>query len=170
VNYDTGHQFALGQQTAQTGKHLLYQVTRWSRTHYQNLLVRARRIANKVSLSPSHWIARALLVIIPVLLLLNLRRLGRAIQKIMLTARPDRSPRMAASLWYEKMVRKVGRRGWRKSGSQTPVEFAKSIQDDQLRNSVLQFTQRYEGARFGDSPEDARQLPELYAEVINKKH
>ena len=87
----------------------------------------------------------------------------------MLTVRPDRSPRIAASLWYEKMIRKVEHKGWQKTGAQTPAEFANSIQDERLRRRVLEFTSRYEGARFGDSAEDALQLPELYEEVVSSK-
>ena len=85
----------------------------------------------------------------------------------MLTARPDKSPRLAASLWYEKMVRKVARKGWHKKDTQTPAEFANSIRDEQLRRLVLVFTSRYEGARFGGSAEDAQELPELYEEVVS---
>lgn len=167
VNYDASHQFALGQQTAQTGRSLLQKVTRWARLHYQQLLVRARHVAHKISLSPAHWIVNALLVVVLLLLLLNFGRLWQVVQKLMLMARPDKSPRMAASIWYEKMVRKVGRKGWQKSESQTPAEFANSIQDESLRRRVLEFTSRYEGARFGNLAEDARKLPELYEEVAS---
>ena len=169
VNYDVAHQYNLSQQTTQTGRHLLRQTSNWLRMDYQQLLVRARRIADKISLSPVRWAVRALLIVVPLLLLLNLRWLWQAAQKFMLRVRPDRSPRIAASLWYEKMVRKVERKGWQKTGAQTPVEFANSIQDELLRRRVLEFTSRYEGARFGDSAEDAQQLPVLYEEVVNSK-
>jgi len=169
VNYDVAHQYSLGQQTVQTGRHMLYQTGRWLRMHYQQLLARARSMAQKISLSPGRWTVRALLTMVPLLLLLNLRRLWQVMQKLILTVRPDKSPRMAASLWYEKMIRKVGHKGWQKVGSQTPVEFANSIQDEQLRRRVLEFTSRYEGARFGDSAEDAQQLPELYEEVASSE-
>jgi hypothetical protein len=169
VNYDVAHQYNLSQQTAQTGRRLFHQTSRWLRTHYQQLLARARRAADKISLSPTRWVVRALLIMVPLLLLLNLRRLWQAAQKLMLTMRPDRSPRIAASLWYEKMVRKVERKGWQKTGAQTPAEFANSIQDEPLRQRVLEFNSRYEGARFGDSAEDAQQLPELYEEVVSSK-
>jgi len=166
VNYDAAHQYNLGQQTAQTGRRMLHRASRWSRMHYLSLLGGARQMAHKISLAPGRWSLRALFVIILVLLLLYGSALWRAIQKLMLRKSPERSPRMAASLWYEKMVKKVGRKGWQKSGSQTPAEFADSIRDQRLRHNVLEFTRRYEGARFGNSAEDARQLPDLYDEVI----
>ncbi len=167
VNYDVAHQYNLSQQTAQTGRRVFYQARRWLRVHYQKLLGRAHQTADKISLSPVRSVLRALIVVIPLLLLLNLRRIWRAIQKFLLTVHPDRSPRLAASLWYEKMVSKVGRRGWRKTDSQTPSEFAHSIQDEQLRRRVLKFTSRYEAARFGSSAEDAQELPELFEEVVS---
>jgi len=85
----------------------------------------------------------------------------------MLTTRPDKSPRMAATLWYEKMLRKVRCKGWQKIETQTPAEFANSIRDEQLQQRVQEFTSRYEGARFGGSVEDAQELPELYEEIVS---
>jgi len=167
VNYDVAHQYNLSQQTAQTGRHMMRQASLWFRTHYHQLLVRARNTANRISLSPGRWTGRAVVTLALLLVLFNLRRIGQAVQKFILIARPDKSPRIAASLWYEKMVRKVERKGWQKAGTQTPAEFANSIQDEPLRKRVLEFTSRYEGARFGDSAEDAQQLPELYEEVIS---
>jgi hypothetical protein len=41
----------------------------------------------------------------------------------------------------------------------------KRIEDDRLREPVARFTEAYEAARFGDSAEDVRRLPELYEEV-----
>jgi hypothetical protein len=167
VNYDVAHQYTLSQQTAQKGRHLAYQIRRWSHNQYQQLLARARNAANRILLSPAGWTGRVLLIGTLLVLLLNLRRLWQAVQRFILTTRPDKSPRLAASLWYEKMVRKVERKGWHKKDTQTPAEFASSIRDEQLRRLVLVFTSRYEGARFGGSAEDAQELPELYEEVVS---
>jgi hypothetical protein len=167
VNYDVAHQYNLSQQTAQMGRHAAYQVRVWFHNYYQQLLGRAHKVADRISVAPGNWIGRVLLLALALFLLLNLQRLRRAFQRFMLTTRPDRSPRMAASLWYEKMVRKVERKGWQKTETQTPSEFVRSIQDKQLQRRVLVFTSRYEGARFGGSAEDAQELPELYEEVVN---
>jgi len=167
VNYDVAHQYNLGRQTAQMVRHATYQVRWWFHEHYLQLLSHARRVATKISVSPNSWVLGALCAAIVVLLLSNLRRLRRVFQRFMLTTRPDKSPRMAASLWYEKMVKKIERKGWQKTETQTPAEFANSIQDEQLRRRVLVFTSRYEGARFGGVVEDAQELPELYEEVVS---
>ena len=51
--------------------------------------------------------------------------------------RPGRkSPRVAASIWYERMTGMVGRRGWRKSPTQTPEEFIELIDDSAVRDKV----------------------------------
>jgi hypothetical protein len=63
------------------------------------------------------------------------------------------------------MTHLVAQQGWRKSPGQTPSEFVKSIEDPTLRQPVEEFTRRYEHARFGDSAEDARRLPEIYEEI-----
>src|SRR5579862_9112515 len=49
--------------------------------------------------------------------------------------------------------------------AETPQEFVKRIEDARLRTPVARFTEVYESARFGNSPDDAQRLPELYEEV-----
>jgi hypothetical protein len=63
------------------------------------------------------------------------------------------------------MTKWLGKRGWRKTPVQTPTEFLTRIEDPALRAQVEKFTGAYEAARFGESPEKARQLPELYDEI-----
>jgi hypothetical protein len=63
------------------------------------------------------------------------------------------------------MTEIVGRRGWHKSPTQTPQEFVRLIDDSSVRAKVAKFTRHYESARFDDSVEDVRRLPELYEEI-----
>ena len=63
------------------------------------------------------------------------------------------------------MTRVLGRSGFEKPAAQTPQEFARKIEDTRLREPVARFTAVYESARFGNSPDDAQRLPELYEEV-----
>jgi Domain of unknown function (DUF4129) len=67
------------------------------------------------------------------------------------------------------MLRHVARRGWEKLPAQTPEEFAETIPDETLKTRVENFTERYENARFGNSAEEASQLPELYEEIKNSR-
>jgi hypothetical protein len=101
------------------------------------------------------------------LALLNLRRLVRGIRGRILRAHPERAPRAAASLWYEKMVNRLARLGWRKSPSQTPVDFVGAIQEAALQKKVAAFTRAYESARFGNSVDDAQSLPGLFEEIAD---
>jgi len=96
----------------------------------------------------------------------NATRLWRGLRNRRLAARPERSPNLAATIWYERMTRMLARKGWTKSPAQTPTEFLVSIQDDLVREPVAKFTEHYESARFGGSAEDAQRLPELYEEVL----
>jgi hypothetical protein len=82
-----------------------------------------------------------------------------------LQAHPERSPDLAAAMWYERMARYLARRGVRKATTQTAQEFVSVIEDERLRTHVERFTEAYESARFGNSAEDALRLPELYEEV-----
>ena len=138
---------------------------KWARHHYSALLDVARRTQHRVEQSPRRSSLLGALFTTSLLLLINARRLRLLVRARLLRAHPERSPRFAATIWYEQMTRLLARRGWRKSPSQTPVEFAKAIEDGLLRERVAQFTRHYESARFGDSAEDACRLPELYEEI-----
>jgi hypothetical protein len=83
----------------------------------------------------------------------------------LLRAHPERAPQQAATLWYERMVKRLARRGWRKSASQTPQDFVVAIQEPRLQQKVAAFTRAYESARFGKSVDDARVLPELFDNI-----
>jgi hypothetical protein len=63
------------------------------------------------------------------------------------------------------MVSRMARRGWRKSPSQTPLDFVAAIQETALQNKVGRFTRAYESARFGKSVDDAQSLPELFQDI-----
>jgi hypothetical protein len=169
VNYDSVHQSTLGQEAAHRTRRVLEHMKGWAESRYAALLKRTQAAADTIALSPKRWAIGSLLTVVLLTAVFNLRGIWQAFKRLQLAAHPERAPQPAASLWYGRMVRKVGRRGWRKSETQTPAEFAHSIPDNPLRERVLEFTRRYESARFGDSTEDARRLPELYAEIAGKK-
>jgi len=165
INYDSTHQAMLGQEAARGSRLLLENMRKWARHHYAALLDVARRTQYGVKQSPRRSSLLGALFTTSLLLLIKARRLRLLVRARLLRAHPERSPRFAATIWYEQMTRLLARRGWRKSPSQTPVEFAKAIEDGLLRERVAQFTRHYESARFGDSAEDACRLPELYEEI-----
>ena len=165
VNYDASHQRVVGQDLASRSRNMLIDLRAWGHRHYQALLSTARRTQNTVSASPLRWSLGGALVTILLILAANLRRLLRMLDRRRLSAHPERSPRAASTIWYERMTHLVARHGWRKSPGQTPSEFVRTIEDPVVRRSVEEFTRRYEHARFGDSAEDAGELPEIYEEI-----
>jgi transglutaminase-like putative cysteine protease len=165
VNYDSAHQRSLGQDAAHTTRRSLNRMRRGYARTYQALLGLARRTQGQINRSPARWIGGALALVAFLLVLLNFRRMLRALRAHRLRSHPDRAPQLAAALWYERMVRRLARRGWRKSPSETPRDFVEAIQEPLLQQKVAAFTRAYESARFGRSVEDARVLPELFEEI-----
>jgi hypothetical protein len=168
VNYDLSHQQHLAFNSTHNGRELLQTLQTWAHRKYQALLTSAHRAQDTLGKSPLGWGAKGILVVVLLLLGGNATRLWRAISKFRLAARPEKSPQLAATVWYERMTRSVGRQGWRKSPVQTPAEFVISIEDPAIRKQVEEFTRRYESARFGDSSTDAAQLPGLYKEIASR--
>jgi transglutaminase-like putative cysteine protease len=165
VDYDASHQRTLAMDVSGGARHLVWALRHWWRIHYEAMLAAARRSKGILAGSPVRWCIGGGLSVITFLLLVNARRLWEAIGKRRLARRPERSPRQAASLWYQRMTENVARRGWRKLPAQTPGEFVARIDDAIVRERVAEFTRHYESARFDDSSEDVRRLPELYEEI-----
>jgi hypothetical protein len=96
---------------------------------------------------------------------MSIPRFRAIARRLRIARRPERAPQVAASLWYQKMLRLIARRGWEKLPGQTPEEFAATIPDEELKMHVTNFTERYEKARFGGSAEEASHLPQIYEEI-----
>jgi transglutaminase-like putative cysteine protease len=165
INYDAGHQYHLGQAAARNSVEWLQRARNWAHRHHEALLTAARRTQRTVSDSPVKWSVDGVAVAGLLVLGANARRLWRAFRSRQLAARPEKSPRLAATIWYERAMRVLARKGWRKSPAHTPEEFLICIQDEAMRESVAEFTRHYESARFGGSAQDAQRLPELYEEI-----
>ncbi len=166
INYDFGHQTALGNMGALRTTNALERLRHWSRDEYLRLLLRGFDLQSKIARNPNRWTFTFFAALILVAVLLNLRRILRAIADFRLTRNPGRAPEAAASLWYRRMTRTLARRGWPKLPSQTPTEFTGTISEPALRASVAAFTAHYERARFADSAPDAQRLPLLYEAVL----
>jgi transglutaminase-like putative cysteine protease len=165
INYDFQHQRVLGQQATNSSRQFFERTRDWGQARYEALLGSARRLRHRMIVSPKSWAVGGICLVVLLLLIINGRAAWSLIARSRLAAHPERSPQKAASIWYTRMTRSVGRRGWRKLPAQTPTEFAESIEDLNLQRAVTDFTDRYEKARFADSSEDAKALPELYEEI-----
>ena len=133
------------------------------------LVVLAALMIALIAGDPGRWMAGGFVVSGLLILLLNARPIWRAFQAWRFRAHPERAPREAASLWYAKMLRVLARRGWRKTPSQTPQDFAATIKDPLLQKTVTAFTRSYEAARFGESIDDAKTLPAMLEAVSAAK-
>jgi protein-glutamine gamma-glutamyltransferase len=165
INYDVRHQQSLGRDAATGGRHFFDDARRWVAQQHRAMLRSARRAHKQVTKFPVRWLGTILGCALGLIGLLNLRRAIRGVRDRMLRAHPERAPRVAASLWYQRMVHRMERMGWRKSPSQTPVDFVQAIQEARLQKKVAAFTRAYESARFGNSVDDAQSLPELFEEI-----
>jgi transglutaminase-like putative cysteine protease len=165
INYDVGHQRTLGKDTANNSRHLFDETRRWIRRQHHALLDVARRAHVHFINSPERWLSGLVVFSAALIILLNLRGLIRGLRARSLRAHPERGPQEAAALWYDRMVGRLARLGWRKAPSQTPLDFVAAIQETSLQNKVAKFTRAYESARFGRSLDDAQSLPELFNDI-----
>ena len=165
VSYDSSNQYVLGKAAINTSRGMWEGARLWAHAHYASMLSWARRSQSRIENSPRQWMLIGGAVVLLLLLLSNLGRIIRFVHEKRLGSHPERSPEQAASVWYQRMARTVARSGMRKTDSETPQEFVRKIEDRRLRLPVERFTDVYESARFGNSADDARQLPELFGEV-----
>jgi protein-glutamine gamma-glutamyltransferase len=165
INYDAGHQYNLGREATRNGAEWFQRLREWAARKHDRLLGGARRTQRTLADSPMEWGIGGAVVVLLLGIAANTRRLWRGLRSRRLAARPERSPSLAATIWYERMTRMLARKGLPKSPAHTPAEFLVGIQDEAMRESVAKFTRHYESARFGGSADDAQRLPELYEEV-----
>ncbi len=165
INYDVGHQHTLGKDAATNSRRFFDEARRWIGRQHRAMLRAARRAHQHVIHFPMRWLGGLAAFAAFSTLLLNLRRLFNGLRASSLRAHPARAPREAAALWYDRMVARMARLGWRKAPSQTPLDFVAAIQEEGLQKKVARFTQAYESARFGRSVNDAQSLPELFKDI-----
>src|ERR1700683_4879777 len=165
VSYDTSHQYVLSRSVLSGTRGCWGRGRMWARLRYAALLNWARRRQRSIGHSPGPWFWGSVVVALLLLVLGNAGRIIRMIRTRQVQAHPERSPDRAATMWYERMARYLARRGMPKPETQTAREFVRIIEDERLRKRVGEFTDAYESARFGNSPDDALRLPELYEEV-----
>ena len=168
INYDFAHQRTLTTEAVVNTRQAITRGRTWIRHQYFELLTRARLVRVKAGNQPVKWWGSTLAILVLCVLGLNVARLRRVWMRRRLVRAPERAPRAAAGLWYERMTKRLARRGWRKRPEQSAREFTQTIHDVAVRQRVETFTDSYERARFGGSAEDAKQLPELYEELVEK--
>jgi protein-glutamine gamma-glutamyltransferase len=167
INYDVRHQRALRKDAAGNTRRLLEQARLWIQEQHRDLLREARRAHRHFTEFPARWLGGLFACVAAPIVLLNFWRLVGGLRNRGLREHPERAPREAAALWYDRMVGRMARLGWRKLPSQTPLDFVAAIQEAALQKKVARFTRAYESARFGESVDDARSLPKLFREITS---
>ena len=167
INYNVGHQRALSKTAVNNSRHFLDETFRWIEIQHRALLRSATRQYAHFANSPVQWLGRVVALVALVIVLLNVGPMIGSVRARALRKHPERAPRESAALWYDRMVARMARRGWRKLPSQTPLDFVAAIQEPALQKKVARFTQAYESARFGQSVGDAQNLPRLFDNVMS---
>ena len=165
INYDISHQRTLGKDAATSSRQFLDEARRWIERQHRALLRSARRTHDHFTNFPVRWLGGSIAFAAVLITLLNLGRMVSGWRNRSLRAHPERAPRESAALWYERMVDCLARLGWRKSPSETPLDFVAAIQEAALQAKVARFTRAYESARFGKSADDAQSLPQLFRDI-----
>jgi transglutaminase-like putative cysteine protease len=165
VSYDANHRSSLGRVATRGSIQWFQRVRKLTIRKYGSMLSAASRTQANLAGHPLRWMPLGLLAAIALAFVANARRWSRLFRRASLSANSSKSPRAAAAIWYERMIRKVARKGWRKLPAQTPAEFLTSIDDVIIKSQVAKFTTLYESARFGGSAKDASSLAQLYDEL-----
>jgi protein-glutamine gamma-glutamyltransferase len=169
VNYDFSHQMKLRSDLSTSTGNVQSNFRNWAQDKYLGTVELFSRWERRLErLSPRQMALCC--VLIGLLLSLPFAPMTwRTIQRSRALRHPQKAPRTSASFWYQRMLKKMARRGVLKEQSQTAEEFASSIPDPRMRHDVELFTEHYERARFDASVEDAELLPGLYEEIAGKK-
>ena len=165
VNYDLAHQLRLTQDASRGSRAIIGEAQSWTRRRYEKILRWAQRVQERVAGSVVDWGIRLVILTLMAIVAAAIPRIVFWVRRLRAARAPRKSPEMAASIWYERMLRLAAKKGWRKSPAQTPFEFAEGIENHEMRARVRNFTERYERARFGKSADDASQLPDQYEAI-----
>ena len=165
VNYDFAHQRTLTTSITNESMQRGASIRDRLASFYQQLLQSARRTQQRFTESPQRQSRWALTLAGFMVLLVLGPRIAKLLRTRQLLLNPQRAPEAAASLWYNRATHHLAQYGWKKVPSQTPAEFARTIDHRAIRKTVEEFTEHYEQARFGQSANSASRLPELYARL-----
>jgi transglutaminase-like putative cysteine protease len=165
INYDETHQFALARQVRDAFFWVREQ-RRWFRQKRRDLTAEMQALGDRIRESPYSAPFGAVLV-----LAIVLAARGRSLVAWVKTVRllhgnGGRALKPAeATVLYERLLRTLRRRGFRKSPGQTPLEFASSLPPPELAGAVEEFTRTYNHIRFGRSSEASPHLISMLRRV-----
>ncbi|HEV3481511.1 MAG TPA: transglutaminase domain-containing protein, partial [Candidatus Acidoferrales bacterium] len=167
INYDFSHQLVLGQNLHKSSRSWSDRAREIYHQKEEATMQRLLALDRRAEASPY-----ALPGVLILLMIVFLAMRGRSIIRYVVARwalRARRGGNLTASLAvleYAEMLRMLEARGWKKSLSQTPLEFAAAIPAD-LSAPILQLTEIYQAARFGSHPAPIERMSSLLRFIKN---
>ena len=161
VNYDFSHQISLAENAKQASQ-TFGDRARDYYNHEKDRAMQALLAYDRAAEASPYFLPALLLLLLGLLFYLR----GRALIAYLVThwslrVRGGKLTASLAAVEYNEMLRLLEHRGWKKADSQTPLEFAAAIPRTDLVAPVLQLTNLYQSARFGDHPARVEQMSSL---------
>jgi transglutaminase-like putative cysteine protease len=166
INYDFGHQVTLAQSVQKTSRDWGEGARKYYQEKQRQILQLIVKLDKKTEASP-YFLPSILVFLVALLIYLRGRSMfGYLMARWSLRARSTGNVTASlATLEYREMLRLLERRGWKKSLSQTALEFAAAIPASEIAAPVSQLTALYQSARFGDRPAPAQQMSALLSAI-----
>jgi transglutaminase-like putative cysteine protease len=166
INYDFGHQITLAQSVQKTSRDWAEGARKYYQQKQSQVLQLIVKLDKKTEASP-YFLPSILVFLVALLIYLRGRSMfGYLMARWSLRARSTGNVTASlATLEYREMLRLLERRGWKKSPSQTALEFAAAIPAGEIAAPVAQLTALYQSARFGDRPAPAQQMSALLSSI-----
>jgi len=162
INYDFGHQVNLAHNLQNTSRNWSDHTQHYYREKQRQAIRLLMALDHRTEASP-YFLPGVLAFLIALLIYMRGRPLiGYLIARWRVRARRGGNLTASlASLEYREMLRLLEKRGWKKSPSQTALEFASAIPAADIAARVAQLTALYQSARFGDHPTPVAQMSAL---------
>jgi protein-glutamine gamma-glutamyltransferase len=166
INYDFSHQMTLGRAMQRSSRSWSDRARDSYRRKRDGIMRALLGLDRRIEASP-WFLPGALILLVAVLLALRGKWMIRyAFARWSLRAsRAGNLTASLAALEYTEMLRLLEKRGWKKSPSQTPLEFAAAIPAPDVSAPVAQLTELYQSARFGSHPAPIEQMSSLLRSI-----
>jgi hypothetical protein len=162
VNYDFTHQISLAANLQKSTRDWTDQARAFYHRKQRDAMRMLLGLDKKIESSP-YFLPAVLAFLLAVLIYLRGRRMiALIVTRWSLRAnRTGQATASLAALEYREMLRLLEKRGWKKSPSQTALEFASAIPAAEVSAPVARFTDLYQSARFDSAPVEAGEMSSL---------
>lgn len=162
VNYDFTHQISLAENLQKSSHDWSERFRAYYHEKQREAMMMLLSLDRKIEASP-YFLPSVLVLLLALLAYLRGRRvLALIVTRWSLRASAGgQATASLAALEYRELLRLLEKRGWKKSASQTALEFASAIPAPELTAPVAQFTQLYQSARFGSHPVRIEEMSSL---------